>query len=541
MNDNTVKVDLYLQRSEKFGRAHHSDVLVIGGGVNGLAVAWSAALSGLSVTVIDKGDWGSGTSSWSSRLIHGGLKYLQKLDVALVRESLADREWLLQAAPHLVKPMPFLLPYLRGAEVPRSLLRAGMLTYDLLSLDKSVPWHKHYSRKQALETWPGIRSEGLLGGSVYFDAQVENSERLCVELMVAAREAGANTINYARVENLLIESGAVVGALVVDEHLGGHYEMRATQTVNLAGAWLDSVFAGTELGSRRWIGGTKGTHLVVRKPDFPIPTSVYFESDDARPMMVLPWKDMMMIGSTDKRFEGDIDTMSADQEEIDYILYETNKMFPAWGVSEDDVHYWYTGLRPLPYVSAEKTADISRRHTVHTHKGIVSGLVSVTGGKLTTFRSLSGHVMKEVSRRLKMKAVRIDTQIFPGATSMPTQALDDTKSSNQRDRIYGARAVQLEALVEQHPELSRVIDDSTGLTASEVVHAVAQEEAVTLADVVARRITDGLNADLGDSGLDAISREMAGLLGWSEKKRKAQIADYRNYTKRFRVKAPVGP
>lgn len=529
-------INLDAVRQEKFAVAAHTDLLVIGGGVNGLAVAWSAALSGLSVTVVDKGDWGSGTSSWSSRLIHGGLKYLEKLDVALVRESLADREWLLKAAPHLVKPMPFLLPFVRGNQFPKFILRLGMIVYDILSFDKSLPWHKNFSRQQVISRWPGVREDGLAGGSVYYDAQVADSERLCIELMLAARDAGANTINHAKVSQLLIDNNRVMGAEVVDVLDGHTHTIRADLTVNLSGAWLDSVFEDTPLGEKKWIGGTKGTHLIIRRPGPPLPSSVYFESDDARPMMVIPWKDMVLIGSTDKRFEGDIDTMSADQEEIDYILYETNKMFPAWTLTEEDVHYWYTGLRPLPYVSASRTADITRRHKVHTHQGVVSGLISVTGGKLTTFRALSGHVMKAVAKRLRVTPVSIGSQRFPGAVTSMSRAESFTHTPRQVE-LYGGLTSRLDELMGDDSSLSQELDAVSGVTRAEVVNAVVHEEAATVADVVARRTVIGLNADLGLSGVDAVADEMAQLLGWSAAQKQASIADYHRYIERFTKKA----
>lgn len=533
--------DLSRERAQKFDRARSSDVLVIGGGVNGLAVAWSAALSGLRVTIVDKGDWGSGTSSWSSRLIHGGLKYLEKLDVFLVRESLADREWLLQSAPHLVKPMPFLLPYVKGNKFSKPLLRMGMIVYDLLSFDKSVPWHRNYNRAQTIERWPGIREAGLQGGSVYYDAQVEDSERLCTEMMMGARAAGATTINYAKVTELLVDGTAVKGARVVDEIGGESHDLHAKVTVNLAGAWLDSVFQGTPMSEKRWIGGTKGTHLAIRRPDLPIDTSVYFESDDARPMLVIPWKDMLLIGSTDKRFEGDIDTLSADQEEIDYILYETNKMFPAWEVSEDDIHYWYTGLRPLPYVSASRTADITRRHEIHTHRGLASGLISVTGGKLTTFRALSNHVMKAVGKLLGVEPVSIGTQMFPGAIGADQVSVQRLPMPERLRRLYGGLVSNIDTIANKVPGANELVDSLSGVTRAEVINAVVKEEAVSLTDVLARRTVIGLNPDLGDSGVDSVAGEMAQLMGWSEEQRISQIDSYRRYLRRFTVKAPLVP
>jgi glycerol-3-phosphate dehydrogenase len=531
--------NLSRERAQKFEKARSSDLLVIGGGVNGLAVAWSAALSGLRVTIVDKGDWGSGTSSWSSRLIHGGLKYLEKLDVFLVRESLADREWLLQSAPHLVKPMPFLLPYVKGNKFSKPLLRMGMIVYDLLSFDKSVPWHSNYNRVETIERWPGIREEGLQGGSVYYDAQVEDSERLCTEMMLAARAAGATTINYAKVSGLLVDGTEVRGARVLDEISGETCDLHAKVTVNLAGAWLDSVFEGTPMSEKRWIGGTKGTHLAIRRPDLPIETSVYFESDDARPMLVIPWKDMLLIGSTDKRFEGDLDTLSADQEEVDYILHETNKMFPAWEVSEDDIYYWYTGLRPLPYVSTTRTADITRRHEVHTHSGLASGLISVTGGKLTTFRTLSNHVMKIVGKKLGVQPVSIGTQMFPGAMGAGQVSIQRLAKPERLRRLYGGLVTNIESVANTVPGATDLVDRNSGVTRAEVINAVVTEEAVSLADVLARRTVIGLNSDLGESGIDAISREMAHLMGWSEEQREAQVESYRLYLRRFTVKAPL--
>ena len=538
---NEVLVNIREERQRRRENATDVDVLVIGGGVNGLAVAWSAALSGLTVLVVDKGDWGSGTSSWSSRLIHGGLKYLEKFDVPLVRESLADREWLLRAAPHLLKPMPFLLPYYRGQNFPRSILRLGMVAYDILSFDKSLPWHRHYSRQQVLEKWPGIKTEGLLGGSVYYDAQITDSERMCVEMMVAARNAGATTLNYARVDSLIMEGTRVTGARIRDLIADEEFSVAARVVVNVAGAWIDDVLAGTPAGQKQWIGGTKGTHLAVTPPTAGPETSLYFESDDARPMLIIPWKGMYLIGSTDKRVSGGFDELSADQEEIDYILYEINKIYPEWQLTEKDIHYWYTGVRPLPYVSAARTADISRRHDIHDHRGDVSGLLTVTGGKLTTFRALSDHVMKKVAKMLGVTPQSIRHSMFPGA---PTPGTADTDGvsvgvAGRLKAIYGELASTIEALIDSDSSLGEIIDPSTFLTRAEVVYAVQHEEAVTVSDVIARRVVLGLNADLGECGLEAVADEFRKVTGLSAGEVAEQVNQYRRYTKRFTVKAPL--
>lgn len=531
--------DISASREERIRRSTTVDVLVIGGGVNGLAVAWSAALSGLSVLVVDKGDWGSGTSSWSSRLIHGGLKYLEKLDIRLVRESLSDREWLLRAAPHLVKPMPFLLPYFSGGNFPKIILRLGMVLYDILSLDKSLPWHRNYSKKAVLQKWPGIIGDRLRGGSVYYDAQIENSERLCIELMLAAREAGAITMNHCEVVGLRIENGRVTGANLHDHVSETNFTVDSRLVINVAGAWIDDVLSGTPVGEKTWIGGTKGTHLAVAARENGPTTAVYFESDDARPMLIIPWKDMYLLGSTDKRISGGFDTLSADQEEIDYILYEVNKIYPDWNLTEQDIHYWYTGVRPLPFVSAARTADISRRHEIHGHRGELEGLLTITGGKLTTFRALSTHVMKKVGKVFNIKPVSISNSSFPGRPNHGSiQASVDSSARVERlDGLYGALADRIRDRAAKHGSLAEIIDPDTGITRAEIQYAVTEEEAVTVADIVARRVCVGLNSDLGESTLHAVARAYAELTGATEAEVAAQVQDYRNYTRRFRVKA----
>jgi glycerol-3-phosphate dehydrogenase len=515
----------------------HFDVFVVGGGINGLAVAWDAALAGMSVLVIDKGDWGSGTSSWSSRMIHGGLKYLEVYDVPLVRESLRDREWLLRRAPHLVKPLPFILPFYKNGAHSKSLLRMGMIAYDVLSFDKSVPRHRTYSRDEILEILPGLEREGLQGAAKYYDAQVEYSERLCVELAVAAHRAGAVTLNHARLEGLTLEGNRVVGARIVDEVSGQEHAIRAKVTVNVTGPWVDDVLAGTPEADRRWIGGTKGTHLVVGPFPGAPDAAMYYESEDGRPMMVIPWLGMYLIGSTDKRFYGDLDTVSADEEELDYILFETNKVIPGSGLTRDSIHYWYTGVRPLPYVDAERTADISRRHDIHDHAPKVEGMISVIGGKLTTFRALAKHTLKAIGRKIPVGASQLENNYLPGYADVPP-ALPAGVSPvlwARLLRLYGARAPEVSMVMLTDPESAQVLDERTGLVAAEVLFAVREEEAVHLSDVLARRVMVGLEADLGRGCAPQVAAVMGAELGWDEAAIDAERREYERYLRRFEV------
>ena len=513
------------------------EVLVIGGGINGLAVAWDVALAGLSVLVIDKGDWGSGTSSWSSRMIHGGLKYLERYDVPLVRESLRDREWLLRRAPHLVKPLPFIMPFYKQGVHSQYLLRAGMIAYDVLSFDKSVPRHRTYTRDQAIELLPGLERDGLQGAARYYDAQVEYAERLCVELAVAARRAGAVTLNYARLENLTLDGNRVVGATIRDEVTGITHEVNAKVTVNVAGPWVDDILAGTPDDGRRWIGGTKGTHLVVGPFPGAPDAAMYYDSDDGRPMMVIPWLGNYLIGSTDKRFSGDLDTVTADEEELDYILHETTKVFPGSGLNRDSIYYWYTGVRPLPYVDAEHTADISRRHDIHDHAPRVEGLISVIGGKLTTFRALAKHTLKAIRRKTPAGASRLEDNYLPGYAAIPPPRPDGISGPlwARLLRLYGARAPEVGAIMVTEPGAEIVLEARTGLVAAEVLFAIREEDAVHLSDVLARRVMVGLEPDLGRGCAAMVAEVMAGERGWDRKAVDAELLAYDTYLKRFQV------
>ncbi|MCW2884197.1 MAG: glycerol-3-phosphate dehydrogenase [Streptosporangiaceae bacterium] len=513
------------------------DLLVVGGGVNGLAIAWDAALAGLSVAVVDKGDWGSGTSSWSSRMIHGGLKYLENYDVRMVRESLRDREWLLRTAPHLVKPLPFVLPFYRGNAHSKLALRLGMIAYDVLSFDKSLQRHENFSREELIERLPGIRREGLQGASRYYDAQVEYAERLCVELMIGARQAGATAVNYARVSSLCLDGNRVAGARVLDELTGVEHTIEAKVTINVAGAWADDIVAGTPAADRRWIGGTKGTHLVVAPFEGAPGDAMYYESDDGRPMMVIPWLGRYLIGSTDKRFSGDLDTVSADEEELDYILHETNKLFPKAGLSRDSILYWYTGVRPLPYVAEGKTADISRRHEIHDHAPVVEGLLTVVGGKLTTFRALATHALAGIRRKVPAGGSRLDEQRLPGYATAPVELPADivVGVAARLHRLYGGRAREVAELMQREPESARVLDPATQLVAAEVLFAVRNEQAVHLADVLARRVMVGLEPGLGRGVMGDVAEVMAGELGWDAEHVKAERAAYEAYLCRFQV------
>jgi glycerol-3-phosphate dehydrogenase len=528
------------------------DVIVVGGGCNGAGAAWDAATRGLRVLLVEKEDFGWGTSAWNSRLIHGGLKYLEKYDVKLVRESLREREWLLRAAPHLVKPLRFLLPFYERNAHHRYVLRTGMLAYDVLSFDKSVPTHRVFSPDETVELVPGIDQSGLQGAAAYYDGQIEYAERLSVEVALAAQEAGAVVLNHARVDRLLTEGDRVVGVEITDLVSGGTHRTSAGVTVNAAGPWLDEVMGRLDGPTPdRMTGGTKGTHLVVDPfPGAPRDAMYYEAMTDARPMLVIPWLGRYLLGSTDERFAGDLDTVSTDDNEIAYVLRETNKIFPGVELGPEHLLWCYEGVRPLPFSPAGPTSDISRRHDVRDHAPQIEGLLSVVGGKLTTFRQLGEDVSVAVLRKLgARKRPSVTRRLrFPGGRTADFERFADAfragsalpaPVAERLLRVYGTRAAGVAAIAAADPALAEVIDQETSAVAAEVVFAVRDEMAATLADVVARRSMLGLSADLGVGALDAVAAVAEKYAGWSAERVSDDRAAYLRYITRFRPRGAV--
>ena len=311
--------------------ANRFDLIIVGAGINGAGIARDAALRGLRVLVLDKGDVATGTTSWSTRLIHGGLRYLEHGEIGLVRESLRERERLLRIAPHLVRPMPLLLPIYRDDRRGRWLIRAGMVVYDVLSRGKSLPRHRMLDRAAALGRAPGLAEHGLRGAALYHDAQVEYAERLALENALDARAHGAEIRTYHQVGEILREDGRVTGVTGNDVLTGEPFRYAAPVVVNVAGPWVDEVLAMSGIGQQsRLIGGGKGSHIVVDPFPGAPQDALYAEArQDGRPFFIIPWNDLYLIGTTDIRYEGDLDRVMAEEWEIDLLLAETNRVIPT--------------------------------------------------------------------------------------------------------------------------------------------------------------------------------------------------------------------
>lgn len=538
------------------------DLIVIGAGINGAGIARDAAMRGLHVLLLDKEDIGGGTTSWSTRLIHGGLRYLEHAEIGLVRESLRERERLLRIAPHLVKPLPLIIPIYRGDRRGPWLIRLGMVAYDLLSYDKSLRRHRMLNRDQALRRLPGLNPTGLAGAAVYFDAQVEYAERLAVENALAAHAAGALLLTYAEVVRLVVEQGAVAGVVVRDRRASTETEstLRASIVLNVAGPWVDDILdAGEPTGRTPLIGGTKGSHIVVGAFPGAPSDALYVEArQDGRPFFIIPWNDQYLIGTTDSRYNGDPDDAVAKLGEIDYLLAETNRVLPEARLTRHDVHFAYAGVRPLPFRANGKEGRegaITRRHHLlaHAEKGGPAGLFSIVGGKLTTYRELSEQAVDAVYRARGQTAPRCRTAQVPlpggafpvgeSAATLVSRLLAETELPHQSAahlaRVYGERAFEVVALAREpdRADLIAPFDADSGAIGAEVVYAFEREAAITLADCLLRRTMVGLGPRVGIGADDAAAAIAARHLGWDKHRRRQEIAAYRDAVERLRPPA----
>ncbi len=546
-----------MDRGEALGRLREPfDVIVIGAGVNGTGIARDAALRGLRVLLLDKGDVASGTTSWSSRLIHGGLRYLEHREVGLVRESLRERERLLAIAPHLVKPLALLIPLYKGAKRGPLLVRLGMIAYDVLSYDKSLDRHRMLSADEAVARAPGLARPGLRGAAMYFDGQVEYAERLAVENAIAADAAGAAVITYARVDRLLREGGTVLGVAFSDELGGGTYEALAAVTINVAGPWVDRVLAGGEppedvARQARLIGGTKGSHIVVDPFPGAPRDALYVEARrDGRPFFIIPWNGSYLIGTTDLRYTGDLDRVVASEEEIAYLLEETLANMPEAGLTRASVRFTYSGVRPLPFAADGKEGAITRRHVVTTHGSEADGLYSIVGGKLTTFRELAEQATDVVVKRLGRDVAKSVTgeRPLPGAMGEGAEdfsafrdrllATSDlaAKTVDHLLRVYGTRAAGVLAIAATESDLAERFDEASGAIGAEVVFAARAEGAETLADILLRRTMVGLGPDVGRGAARKAAEIGRRHLGWDAARADREVEGYRGYVERYTPK-----
>ena len=517
--------------------SNHYDVIVIGAGINGAGVARDAAMRGLKVLILDKGDLASGTSSVSTRLIHGGLRYLEHGEFGLVRESLREREILLRIAPHLVKPLPILLPIYRHSKRGRFKIRIGMFAYDALSKDRLLRPHSMLSIEETLQQAPGLTSRGLVGAAIYYDGQVDFAERLVLENVLSAVENGAVLRTYNRVNGLRLEEGEVASVDVSDLLSQETNRFTGAVVVNASGPWADHLLQSSSTGVPL-IGGTKGSHIVVRPFAGAPQTAIYIEARvDHRPFFIIPWNGLYLIGTTDLRFESSPDDARIDAQEITYLLNEINDLFPTAQLDEKSILFTFSGVRPLAFVSGKDEQSITRRHFL---RETTSGLISIVGGKLTTYRKVAEETVDLLSKRLAKPLLKCSTAAvsLPGAVDLGTFAdafLQENKWTHKTKKrlldIYGSRAQRIAQLAQFDPKLSQVIDEESGGIAAEVVFAVKEEFARTLGDVLLRRTLWAFNSRSGFDVAEKTAAVCADYLGWSAERVSEELRQFKEEMK----------
>ena len=514
------------------------DVAIIGAGVNGAGIARDAALRGLRVIVLDKNDMCSGTSAVSSRLVHGGLRYLEYGEIPLVYESLHERRCLRRIAKHLVKPIRISIPIFSAARRGRLLIRLGMIAYDILSFKKLLPRHEMLSGEEIRKEVPGLLQEGLVGAARYFDAQITFAERLVLENLLAARSAGAEIKTYAEVSQIKTFDGRVDSLVYIDRK-GASSEIKAASIVNAAGPWVDEVLKRAPRTPKRFVGGTKGSHIVVTHFEGAPADAFYVEAAaDGRPFFIIPWNDQYLIGTTDIRYDESLDTIRASRAEVDYLVAETNRVFPAANLDVSDINFAYAGVRPLPHREKGPESAITRRHIIKVNRKIAKGLISIIGGKLTTYRNLGEQTVDRLAKVLhrKLPECRTRDTLLPGAWGVD-RAQKQLRSANLLTEhgcerllsIYGGRAIEIVDLAAAEADLRASLDEDGHYLAAEVVFAIREEFATTLTDIVFRRMMTGFLADQGRPLYDAVASRAAAEFRWSSEESATQLLRLYNY------------
>lgn len=550
------------------------DLVIIGGGITGAGIARDAALRGLKVALVDKSDFAAGTSSKSSKLIHGGLRYLQHGELGLVFEAVSERTRLLKLAPHLVRPQLFLVPSYRGVYPGRVALNAGLWLYDALSKFQAPARHRGYGTKALLTMEPGLRSERLTGGVVFYDSMTDDA-RLTLENILDAQAAGAVVLSYARVTGFITGKGDGAGAPVIqgieaqdvlDPNLGGR--IRAKVTVNATGPWSDLVL---RLNRREQppplLRPTKGSHIVVDAARLPVKHAVVMQApQDQRVVFVIPWLDpeqpaasRAIVGTTDTDHHGDPDVVTTDAEDVEYLLACANYFFPDGRLTPDDVFATWAGLRPLvaPETEGMAASSVSREHRILSQPG----LVTIVGGKLTTFRRMAAqvlHVVYEQQLAVPEPPCATDDRPLPGAMDLlPSEreleplasvmlalrgagvSAIDPQVARHLAHHYGVRALRLGERLQREqvqaaqtpggaPATTDRLDPDLPYLYAEVDLAVAEDQAQRLEDVLARRLPVLLRArDQGLGCAESVAARMGQHLGWTAEHTADEVAAYR--------------
>jgi glycerol-3-phosphate dehydrogenase len=513
-------------------RSTTHDILVIGGGVTGAGIALDAVTRGLSTALVEQRDLSSGTSSRSSKLLHGGLRYLEQYDFGLVREALRERDLhLTTLAPHLARPVSFLFP-LTGAAWERAYIGAGIALYDTLGGARNMPAHRHLTRTGALRLVPALKADALRGAIRYYDAQIDDA-RHTMEIARTAASYGAAVATSARVTGFVREGERVVGAHVTDLETGETLTVRASQVINATGVWTDEVQALVGRG-RISVRASKGIHLVVPR-DRIISDSGIILRTPTSVLFVIPWGRHWIIGTTDTKWELDLAHPAASRSDIDYLLDQVNAVL-RHPLTHEDVEGVYAGLRPLLSGESDATSTLSREHAVAM---TAPGLVTIAGGKYTTYRVMAQDAVDLAARALPGRVPESVTDRTPLLGAVGYFALNNrrhelaARTGLHVVRIehllgrYGSLTEELLTMVADDPSLAGPIPGAEDHLKVEAVYAASHEGALHLDDVLTRRTRISIETfDRGIAAAPHVARLMAPVLGWDEARVEREVAHY---------------
>lgn len=529
------------------------DILVIGGGVSGASIAWDAVLRGFSVALIERKDFGHATSAATSKLIHGGLRYLAQGDIPVVRESLRERRYLEMNMPHQVFPLPFLLPIYDFTPTPRWMLGLGLTAYDLLSWDRNYidDPDKHLDRKRwltrekALQLEPGLNPAGLKGAYHYYDALNRHPNRSNLEYVLSAASRGAQVANYVGCSDFIIEEThegrRVSGVIAQDIASGKDFPIRAKVTVNATGPWGDIVLSKLNKNPTHKLIRSKGIHLLF--PRFHKNCTIALETRNKQHMFLIPWRNYTLLGTTDTEYKGDPDDLGVTQDDAQSFLNLYNDYFPQKKTLSDVVNS-YAGLRPLvAETSVTTTYKASRRHEIVNHRKLenVDGLISVFGGKWTTSRALAEETVDLIEKKFGFahrRSVSQKTPVVGGAVGSRLATYisdaharwDKVFSPQLIDHlveIYGALYERVLDYAIKDKSLLRPIENEYLFIYAEIYYAVEHEMALTLTDFMKRRSGLGNMGYVSDAALNGVAAAMGDLLRWDNTRRKEEVALYK--------------
>lgn len=517
------------------------DLLIIGGGVTGACVARDAAMRGIKVALVEKGDFANATSAHNSKLVHGGLRYLRNFELGLVRESLKERRIWQRIAPHLVHPLPFLVPMYDAGFKGRATLAAGLTLYDMLSFDKGwlddpaqrLPNHSWLNKAKALEAEPVLDGMGFEGAFKYYDAQMYAPERLALECLIEADGDGAAIANYVEAVSLLNREGRIEGCTVRDVLGGDSFDVRAKLTLVAAGPWAD-IFLERALGKppSHKLLRSKGIHVLV--PAMTKSSALTVAAGGGH-FFVLPWHGHTLLGTTDTAFQSAPDEVGVSGADIDGFFAFINANLPGAALSRGSVEHFYAGLRPLVDDGSGDTYGASRRAELvdHSESDGLDGLFSAIGGKWTTSRDLAQTVVDDIVEKLSLKAAECETDEEPTAggdidrfddfLKDQRAAHGDLPTLEHLAHMYGTRLPDMLAEANNRPELRATIGKA-GDIGAQVLFAVREEMAMTLADVVMRRTCIGQIGTPPAEAIESAAALMAAELGWDEARKAREIA-----------------